>query len=169
MDDYYNIGKIAKPHGLKGEVTVLLRPDLPNDIRSIDVIFIRMNDQMVPHFIKSASVTGNKAYLQFDEIDTLDDAETIAKHELFLPKSIRPKSKNGEFYDDEVVGFTVEDKSLGVLGAIREIIQSGAQRLILINFQSKDLLIPINGPFIKKINKTGKKMTVELPDGYLEL
>ncbi len=169
ISDYYLIGKITRPHGLKGEVTASLRSDLPNDASDIEVVFIKMNNQMVPHFIKSISLKGDKAYLQFDDVETLNEAQAIAKHELFLPKSLRPKSKKGEFYDDEVIGFVVEDNSFGSLGIITEVIQSGLQRLISVNYQGKELLIPINGPFIKKIDKRDKKMSVSLPEGYLDL
>jgi len=148
ISDYYRIGKITKPHGLKGEVTVSLQPGLPNDVNDVEVVFIRMNNQMVPHFIKSISRNGDKAYLQFDDVETLDEAQAIAKHELFLPKSLRPKSQKGEFYDDEVIGFVVEDNSFGTLGTITAVIQSGLQRLISVNYQGKELLIPINGSFI---------------------
>lgn len=165
--DYYLVGKITRPHGLKGEVTALFSTDIPNDINSLEVLFIRVNNQMVPHFIKSISHTGDKAYIRFDDIDTLDDAKAMARQELFLPKALRPKSRKGEFYDDEIIGFIVEDDSLGTLGKIDEIMQSGLQRLILLINQEKELLIPEN--LIKTIDKRKRKITVDLPEGYLDI
>lgn len=167
ISDYYQVGKISRPHGLKGEVTALFTTDIPNDINSLEVLFIKVNSQMVPHFIKSISHTGDKAYIQFDEIENLDDAKAMAQQELFLPKSMRPKSGKGEFYDDEIIGFNVEDDALGMLGKIDEIMQSGLQRLILLIHDNNEVLIPTN--LIKTIDKRKRKITVNLPDGYLDI
>jgi 16S rRNA processing protein RimM len=39
----------------------------------------------------------------------------------------------------------------------------------MINYNEKEVLIPVNGPFILSINKTKKIITVLLPEGFLEI
>lgn len=169
ITDCYKVGLVMKPHGLKGEVTVSLDANAPNDLAGLDAIFIKLNDQLVPYFITSVSMKGNKAFVKFDDVNTVDDASKISKHEMYLPKAARPKTGRGEFYDDEITGFNVEDEKEGPLGPVTEVVQAGANRLLSVRFGDKDLLIPINAPFIKSVNKTKKVVRVELPDGYLDL
>lgn len=167
--DYYPIGRIARPHGLKGEVTVTISPGLTYELASIEVLFLKIGDHFVPYFIEAISEKGNKAYVRLEGITNLDEAQVIANSEIYLPKSVRPKLENGEFYDDEVIGFAVEEESFGKLGSIQEIVHSGRQRLMSIDFKDDHLLIPVNGPFIKKIDIMNKTITVLLPEGYLDL
>jgi 16S rRNA processing protein RimM len=169
LEGYYLIGQVTKPHGLKGEVTVLLQPDLPNDVSSLSTVYLRMNESAVPYFIQNVSLKGNKAIMRFEDVDTLEDAQSISKHQLYLPIGQRPIARKGEFYSDEVVGYTVEESLAGELGIITEVLTISAQRLLSVKYQSKDLLIPVNAPFIKEIDKSKKIMYVTLPEGYLDI
>ena len=165
----YQIGLISKPHGLKGEVTILLQPDVPNDLSAVETVFVHQNDHLVPYFIQTISVKGRKAYVKFDEVDSIEQAQAIAKSGLYLPKSERPALAPGDFYKDEILGFEVEDVEAGRLGYVDDIIQSGLQRLLQVIHQEKEILIPVDGPFITKIDTTKKKISVLLPPGFLEL
>lgn len=169
IEDCYKIGYILKPHGLKGGVTVSLDADGPADLSQLKTIFIQTAHHLVPYFIESISLKGKKAFVKFEDVDSPEAAESISKQAIFLPKTERPKSGRGEFYDDEVRGFSVEDNHLGALGKITEVMSAGSNRLLVLDNQGKEVLIPINSPFIKSINKSRKKITVELPDGFLDI
>jgi 16S rRNA processing protein RimM len=169
ISECYKIGYVTKPHGLKGEVTIMLTPEGPDEIGLLETIFIEKNSQLIPYFIESASQHGDKAYVKFEDIDTIEMAGTITKSSLYLPKSTRPKSARGEFYDDEIVGFEVQDKEQGLLGKVVSIEQAGPNKLLAVNFNEKEVLIPLNGPFIISINKSKKLITVLLPEGFLEI
>ena len=82
---------------------------------------------------------------------------------------MRPKAGRGEFYDDEVIDFEVHDQEKGLLGNIREVMQAGPNRLLVVEHKKKEVLIPVNGPFITSINKTKKRVSVNLPEGFLEI
>ena len=165
----YKIGFIMKPHGLKGQVTVSLDPDAPGNFDSIDTIFVEVKEKLLPFFIEGISLKGSKAYLKLEEVNTPEEAQRISKSAIYLPKSMRPKSGRGAFYDDEVIGFEVLDSSLGLLGSITEVIQAGPNRLLSVNYQGKEVLIPLNSPFIDGVNKSRKKISVTLPEGFLEI
>src|SRR5688500_16311551 len=113
IENCYKIGYVIKPHGLKGGVTVSLDADIPNDFSSLETVFLQEAHSLVPYFIESVSVKGNKAFVKFEDVNTPEAAEQISKHSMYLPKTERPKSARGEFYDDEIIGFIVEDVALG--------------------------------------------------------
>jgi 16S rRNA processing protein RimM len=169
IDSCFKIGWILKPHGLKGEVTVMLDEDAPEDFSSIESVFIEQNKRLVPYFIKAISTQGKKAFVKFEDIDSVETAAKISKQSLYIQKSIRPKSGRGEFYNDEVIDFEVHDEEKGLLGKIREVMQAGPNRLLVVDYDEKEVLIPVNGPFIASVNKTKKRVLVNLPEGFLEL
>lgn len=168
-EDCIKVGYVLKPHGLKGEVTIALDPDFPDDAEGINSIFIDFNNNLVPYFISSISLKGNKAFVKFDEVDTPEAARDISRKSLFLPRSIRPKSARGEFYDDEIIGFEVTDENAGPLGKVIEVSQAGPNKLLVIRHDGKEVLIPVNSPFIKSVNKSKGTISVVLPEGFLDI
>jgi 16S rRNA processing protein RimM len=169
IDSCFKIGWILKPHGLKGEVTVTLDDDAPEDFSAINSVFLEQNKRLVPYFIQGISTRGKKAFVKFEDINSVDAALEISKQSIYIEKSVRPKSARGEFYNDEIIDFEVYDDEKGLLGKIREVVQAGPNRLLLLDYNNKEVLIPVNGPFIESVNKTKKKISVNLPEGFLEL
>lgn len=169
IDTCYKIGYIMKPHGLKGEVTIALEEDAPEDFSSVRTVFVEMKQRLLPYFIEDISLRGNKAFLKLEDVNTPEQAQGISKSAIYLPKSARPKSRRGEFYVDEVIGFDVVDTALGPIGKITEVILAGPNKLLSANHEGKAILIPLNSPFIESVNKGRKKITVSLPDGFLEI
>lgn len=168
-DACYKIGYIMKPHGLKGEVTISLDPEAPEDFSTVQTVFVEIRERLLPYFVEAISLRGKRAFLKLEEVDTPEAAQSISKAGIYLPKSSRPKSGRGAFYNDEVIGFEVLDTDLGALGNITEIVQAGPNKLLSVDFKGKEVLIPLNSPFIEGINKSKKKITVTLPDGFLEI
>lgn len=168
-DACYKIGYIMKPHGLKGGVTIALDPEAPEDFGDVQTIFVEVRERFLPYFIENISLKGNRAFLKLEEVNTPEEAQSISKSPLFLPKTFRAKSGRGAFYDDEVIGFSVVDTDAGVLGKIVEVVQAGPNKLLAVDFNGREVLIPLNSPFIGSVNKSSKKITVSLPEGFLEI
>ncbi len=163
----FKIGYIAKTHGLKGEVTIIFTDAA--DLESVKSVFIELKDNLVPYFIEHVSSRLDKAFIKFEDVNSLEAASVLKGCSIYLDKSLRPKLKRGEFYDDEVIDFTVEDEDLGLLGTVKEVVQSGPNRLLTLDYLGKEVLIPVNGPFILSLNKSKKKIMVQLPNGFLDL
>jgi 16S rRNA processing protein RimM len=169
INEYYPIGRIVRPHGLKGEVTLTLDPHAPEDPGSLAVVYLDQNGHAVPYFVDAVSLKGSKAYVKFQDIDDHQAAAMISNHSVYLPKAQRPSPKPGAFYKDEVVGYKVVEDRAGELGSISDVVQSGQQMLVVVNRGAKEVLIPVNGPFIRKIDRKRNVMLVKLPEGFLDL
>ena len=155
-----------KTHGLKGEVTLNLSQDAP-EIAVKDVLIVEQKSGLVPYFTESVSENGLKAFIKFEGVNTIDQSNELKGCSVFIDKSKRPKLKRGEYYDDELTGFSVLDKAQGNLGKVTGIISQGLNRLLEVGEQG--LLIPLNGPFITSVSKAKKKIEVELPEGFLDI
>ena len=165
----YKIGLVLKPHGLKGEVTMSVDFDAPENLADLKTMFLDIDGRLVPHFIEYISARGSKAFIKFEDVDSPEAAHKISKRLIYIPKSERPKSVRGEFYDDEVVDFDVVDENGDVLGRITEVMNAGLNRLLVLNHHGREVLIPINSPFITSVNKSKKKISVNLPEGFLDI
>lgn len=167
--DYFKIGYILRPHGLKGQVTISLDDQAPEEIGELKSFFLEKNNRLIPYFITAISVKGDKAFVKLEDVDTPEAAQEITKQSIYLPKSARPKSGRGDFYEDEIIGFEVIDDVGNPIGKIAGVTAAGPNKLLVLVHDEKEVLIPLNGPFIKSINKTKKRITVELPEGFLDI
>jgi 16S rRNA processing protein RimM len=169
IDSCFKIGFVLRTHGLKGEVTISLDEDAPADFSTIPAVFLETDNRLVPYFIHSFSLQGKKAFVKFEDVDSIEDSSKLVSRKMFLQKSARPKSGRTQFYNDEIIDFKVTDEAMGALGNITDIMQAGSNRLLVIDSNGKELLIPVNSPFIISINKRKKTVTVNLPEGFLDI
>ena len=162
----FKIGYVMKTHGLKGEITMATLPESP-DLAGVDTLFLERRQQLVPYFIEALSFRGDKAFIKFEDVDTLEQATELKGASIYLRKTERPKAAKGEFYNDEVIGFEVVDEER-VLGKVKEVVDAGPNRFLSLD-NERETLIPIAGPFIKSVNRSTRKIKVELPDGFLDI
>ncbi len=167
-NNYFKIGYVAKTHGLKGGFTAIL--DTEFDVTDLTDLFLEEGGMFVPYAIEDISDRGDKAFLKLAGINSPEAATKAKGASIYLLKNSRPKLKRGDFYDDEIIGFDVTDENLGAIGVVENIIQTGLNKLIVvIDNAGKEILIPVNAPFITSVLKTKKKLQVDLPDGFLDI
>ena len=167
IDSCFKVGTIARAHGLKGEVTALF--DEPLSPRAGEAIFLAFSHGLVPYFIERVSVKGRKAYIKFEDISTADEAAILLRKPMYLPKTARPSLPQGAFYDDEVLEFEVIDQREGTIGKVKAVVTAGPNRMLTIDNGEKEILIPLNGPFITRVVPESRTIHVDLPDGFLSL
>jgi 16S rRNA processing protein RimM len=168
--ELFRLGKILKPFGSKGEVVAYLDVDDLQQYRSLDMVFVGINKNIIPFFIDAIQLkTKNQAILKFQDIDSHADTEIIIGSELFLPAGFLPKLKGNKFYFHEVIGFEVIDKEKGNIGHISRVLELPYQSVIEIHFNGKEILIPIADELIKKVDRKNKVILVEAPDGLIDM
>jgi len=163
-------GKISKPYGLQGEVQVILNPLIVKHIKSGTPLFIMIDGQGVPFFMKSVDLLADDlAHIQFEFIHTVEEAREVCGCEVFLdPKA--SKAMEGESEDPEsVVGYLAIDQHLGALGTVKEYIPNPMNPQWSIELRGKEMLIPANADFVLEIKRKLKQIHFSLPDGLSEL
>ena len=169
LEDYYEIGFIVKPHGLKGAISIKLDVDVPEEYRKMESVIVRMGENLVPFFISSLQLNGAKGIMQLEDINSLEDATELKSCPLLLPIEVLPELPDGKFYYHDVLGYQVTDEHLGPLGEIENILTGGNQDLISMRYQSKEVLIPVAEDIVMRANHDEKQVIVKLPDGLLDI
>lgn len=167
-EECYQLGKITKPFGFKGQVVMFLDVDCPDDYAELDSAFIEIKGNLVPYFFKIENINGNKAIATFEELKP-EEAQALVGHEMYLPLDMLPKLTGNQFYFHEVVGFRVIDEEHGDIGVIQSIIEYPAQPLFQIDKDGTEILIPVIDPIIKNVNRTLKTITINAPTGLIDL
>lgn len=166
--DCYQLGEVIKTHGLNGEVSILLDVDFPDEYQNLESVFLEQSGNLVPFFIDTIQINGNKALIHFEDISSLDDAKALVKSKLFLPLSSLPKLENGQYYFHDLVGCDVFEEEEH-LGQIKEVIDLNGNQLLAVCKDEKEILIPLKDEILILVDLDNKKVIVELPDGLLDV
>ena len=169
-EDCFYLGKIAKKFSFKGEVLIYLDTDEPELYENMESVFVEFNKNLVPFFIENSSLHKNDFLrVQFEDVDTEEEADSILNCDVYLPLSMLPKLEGNQFYFHEVIGFEIEDKRLGVFGKIVSINDTTAQPLFEVLNGEVEMLIPMVDHFLVKIDRENKKVVMDLPEGLVEM
>jgi 16S rRNA processing protein RimM len=168
-DNCFELGKITKTHGLKGEVVLWLDVDFPEDYDELESLFLEIKGELVPFFIESYRPSGNRAIVQFEDIDTFEKAEELVNLQAYLSIEELPELEDDQFYYHEIIGFKVVDKNLGELGTVQTVHSMQAQDLLVMDYKSREVLIPVIPEIVLEADKEAKILKVNLPDGLLEV
>lgn len=168
--DFYFLGKIVKTSGYKGSLVFFFDVDNLSHYKNLEAVFIEVGSDLIPFAIKNLTIkTGNKAYAALEDISTEDQALALVGCDLYLPVSFLPKLSGNKFYYHEVYGYQVVDKKFGELGIIEKVYDQGTQALLSVKKKSKEILIPVADEIIRDVDHPKKLITVELPEGFLDI
>jgi 16S rRNA processing protein RimM len=169
-DQCFQIGYVSKVHGLRGEVTIVLDVDYPEDYEDLKHVFLALKSRLVPYFLEHFVLQpGNKVLAKFEELDSIDAVEELVGLEVYLPVSELAPLEEGQYYFHELIGFEVFDETKGLIGPVQIIYDLDTQNLLGVTHQGKEVLIPIQDGIISKVDKAAKKVYCQLPDGLLEI
>lgn len=170
-DDCYQLGHITKTHGVSGELVLFLDVDEPSEYAGLESVLLEVKGELLPYFIESiAVVKGSRAIVAFEDVETIEQAERLINCGAFLPlDELEPITDETRFYFHEIVGYQVVDAEAGELGTVRGVYAMNAQDLIAMDYQGKEVLIPINSDIVRTIDRANQKLNVALPDGLLEI
>ena len=169
FDSCYELGYIAKPHGLKGELSIVIDADHPEAYKNLESVFIEQDKQLVPFFIRSIRLNGTKGVLSLEESTSIEMAQTLKGAKLYLPLEFLPELAEDQFYFHEIIGFSISDQQGGVLGKILTVYDAGPQDIIAFEHRDKEILLPINDQTILRVDKPGQTIHVSIPDGLLDI
>ena len=168
--DCFFVGKIVKKYSFKGELLVKLDTDEPELFTEMESVFVEQHKSLIPFFIEQSSLHKSELLrVKFEEIDNEADADSLLGAELYLPLNFLPKLTGKQFYYHEIIGFTVEDASFGSIGTITGVNDTTAQALFEVDHNGKEVLIPINDAFIKKVDRASKTIFLTTPEGLIDI
>jgi len=168
--DCFYLGKIAKKFSFKGEVLLYLDTDQPELYENMESVFVDLGKNLVPFFIETAQLhKGDFLRVKFEDVDSEAEADEILGSEVYLPLSALPPLEGNQFYFHEIIGFAVEDQRLGPIGEIVGVNDTTAQPLFEIEWNTRQILVPMIDDFIIEVNRAQKKIVLNTPEGLVDL
>ena len=170
MKDVYRIGRIGKPHGVKGEMNFMFTDDV-FDRTDSDYLIIEVEGLLVPFFIEEYRFRSDEtALLKLCDIDTQEQARQFTNCEVFFERS-KADTPADELTWAQIVGVQIVDENNGkIVGKIVAVDDSTENILFEIETtKGHQTLIPAHDSLIRDIDTSSQTITMTIPDGLLAL
>ena len=166
------IGVIVKTHGIKGELVVRLFDEFTIDHMDTEFLFIELDGGLVPFFVEEArekNKTDVLVKLELAKEET--EMERLMDARVFVKKESAEDTHNEEeaFSAYQLVGYSVQVVGFGPLGKIVAIKDISNNPLFEIEYEGREILIPIVEDFIVNIDDENEVIIFELPEGLIDL
>lgn len=171
------VGRIGKPHGIKGEVSVEPRTDEPDRRFADGAVLITTQQRSetadrnpVP---PSLTVAGSRWHsgrllVRFEELSDRTAAEQARGTALSIPLDPEERPEDPEeFYDHQLVGLTVLTTDGREVGTLREVLHGAAQDLLVIATDGPDALVPFVSQLVPEVDLAAGRIVVRDIPGLL--
>lgn len=170
-ESYISVGKLGKPHGIRGAFRFLLHRELRTKTKMPLHFMLLHKGSYLPFFITESEWTGfNEGIILFEEISTPEKAKQYSGSQLWLDEKTvnRLFKKTGDDLSF-LVGWLATDEAGEEIGTIETIEENPGQVLATLNCNGRQVYIPLADDFILNTDKRKKQISLALPEGLLDL
>lgn len=165
------VGRIGKPHGIRGELTVEVRTDDP-DLRFAPGSVLATDPARVgPLTVAAARWHSGRLLLRVDGVADRTAAEGLrgVVVSVDVPDDDVPEDPE-EFYDHQLRGLTAVAVDGSEIGVVDDVVHLPAQDLLSVKRPGgREVLVPFVAEFVPDIDVSAGRITLDLPSGLLEL
>lgn len=163
------IGKIVASHGLQGSIIITHILGKANWLKKDDTIFVEMNKgSFIPFFVQQCKAANFQEYnIQLEDIATVEQAKKLIAKHIYVNEEVLTQfaQKSPLLW----IGCVIIDAHYGNLGAIADMLQTSAQWIAKLNYQGKEVLVPMVEQTIVNINLKKREIQTTLPVGIIEV
>ena len=167
------VGRIARPHGIRGQVVVNLETDFPHErFQAGAEFFVKRTPATVNVerlVIATVRFHNERPIVGFEGVDDMNQAKALGGTELRVPLDRLAALPPATFYRHDLVGCAVERLDGSRIGQVTDVEGSlGGSRLV-VSTERGEVLVPLAAEICRSIDPAGKRIVIEPPDGLLEL
>ena len=164
------VGRIGRPHGVRGEATVEVRTDDPDGRFRPGVVLRTDPADRGPLTITGARWHREVLLLAFAGYDSREEIEALRDTLLEVPVADLPALQDPDtYYDHQLVGLAVRLVDGTPLGEVAAVRHEGAELLVVRRTGGGELLVPFVRAMVPTVDVDGGVVVVDPPEGLLDL
>lgn len=165
------VGKVAKAHGIKGEIKVFPFSGNPDDFRGYGLLTLVEPEHGLTrsYAVGQSRGMGNLVILQLEGLSGRSTAEALRGWEVRIGRELLPTLGPDSFYWHELEGLPVITDDGKELGRVTSLLSTPAHDILVVTGGGSEYLIPAVGECVAGLAQDGKSLVVTPPPGLLEM
>jgi 16S rRNA processing protein RimM len=164
------VGRIGRPHGIRGDVVVGVRTDEP-ELRFARGSRLDTDPVAVgPLTVAASRWHSGELLVRFEGVSDRDAAADLRGTWLTVDSAtLAPPEDPDEFRDADLVGLTVRTIDGTEVGTVDDVFHSGQDVLLIKSSDGRDIMVPFVKALVPDVNIPAGVLTIDPPTGLLNL
>ena len=166
--EYLLVGSLRRPHGVRGEMVMEVLTDFPERLKPETKVFVGPSRN--PVVIEGTRIHGEGLLIKFEGVGTPEEAGRYRNQPVYVTAADRPPLPDGQFYEHQVIGFSVvEDESNELIGTLSGIMRTGANDVYVVaRPDGSEVLLPVIASVVLKLDVGTRTVRVHLLPGLID-
>ena len=167
------VGRLRKPHGLKGDCAVFPLTDEPAQVfapgRELWLKNLAGDLVAGPLVVERSRPYHREWLVAFREHLRVEAVGPWRGHFLAADSTALRPPAAGEVYLHELTGFAVQDAAGPALGLVTRVVEAPTGLMLEVQGPKREFLMPFRKEFVLELDREARKLVVALPAGMTEL
>lgn len=164
--DLFEIGRVLKPRGLRGQMRCFSHLESDGLRQSLREVCIRTPDGKADFYrLREMVFAGKFFFLSVEGVETPKAAGALAGSDVLAPVDVLMPLGEDEYYWRDIIGLDVVTETGQPLGKVQEIFPTGSNDVYVCRNGDKEILLPAIADVIRKVDLREKRMVVRLLEG----
>lgn len=165
------IARIVKARGIRGEVACSVETDFPERFDELERVTVWMPDgKYLSLAVEDHWFHMDRVILKFAGYDTMTAAEGLLGGRLVISESDALELEENEYHEYDLVGATVVTSEGRRIGSVTRVMRTGGADLLVVEGDARrEILIPFVDEICTEVDVEARRITLDPPDGLLDL
>ena len=167
------VGRLRKPHGLKGDCAVFPLTDEPAEVfapgRALWLKNLAGDVIAGPVIVERSRPYHREWLMAFRDHLAVEAVEPWRGHFLAADAALLRPPAEGEVYLHELAGFAVQDSQGGALGLVTRTVDTPTGLMLEVQGPKREFLMPFKKEFVVELRRDARQLVVQLPAGLVDL
>jgi 16S rRNA processing protein RimM len=169
-DEMAVVGRIARPHGIRGQVVVNLDTDFPHErFQPGAELFVKPSTVPERMVIATVRFHNERPIIGFEGVTDMNQAVALAGSELRVPVDRLAVLPSEMFYRHDLVGCAVDKADGSHVGEVTDVEGTLSGSRLVVATGRGEVLVPLAAEICRSIDVAGKRIVIEPPEGLLDL
>ena len=160
------MGRITRPHGIKGWLNIATYTDLPENLLEYRPWYLHRQGRWQAAELVNGRHHGKGLVVQLAGCNDRDAAEALKGTEIGIYRDQLPESDNDEYYWSDLVGLQVITQDNRVLGIVDHLIETGANDVLVVTGEQEYLVPFIQGQVVEAVDLEAREIRVDWDPDY---
>jgi 16S rRNA processing protein RimM len=160
------LGRILGPHGVRGALKVWSYADPPQSLLQYRSWLLRAADGSEQSYqVLQSQWDGHAMRVELEGVADRDDAQRLRDRDILIERDLMPAAGPGEYYREDLQGFTVRNLEGVVLGVLQHFLEAPAGALMVVSGEQERWL-PASAPFLKRVDLERREIEMDWPADF---